>query len=504
MKKRLLILYFSLISCISFSQTVNTDSLDRFITRMMNDFDVPGLAVGIVQNDSVIFLKGYGTRELQKESPVDETTLFGIGSISKSFTVLTLALLAEEGKINWDDKVKDYLPYFELYDPYVTNNFTIRDLLTHRSGLKEVSGGTLWYHSDLSRTEIIKGLKYLDPVSGFREKFAYQNVMYLTASEIVHEVTGITWDAFLKKHVFDPLKMNTSTSESTIREASKNIARPHIVNEVFQNVVVQQEKGDNLAPAGFIYASAKDMCNYIRFWLKDGIFENDTLLKTETVNQIFTPQIHCNFLGEPFNNEFTSYGLGWFLTPKNNHKIIEHSGGIDGMAANLVMVKDMNFGFIILTNVSGPAVMLLTAKILEMGLNDKNYAVYDHFKHWYDSEVQKSKSVTEPEPDYRNTKPSLELSSYAGVYKDEMYGDIFIRLSTHKELTLSFSHTPIFSGTLKHWQYDTFVIDWTDQRIPDGFVTFTFNAAHEIVGFKMEMKHLLDVDFTELEIIKIK
>ncbi|MEX2362220.1 MAG: serine hydrolase domain-containing protein [Balneolaceae bacterium] len=214
------IIFFSIIGLLwvsnSFAQNIRVDSIEAQIHQIMKDFDIPGLSIGIVRNDSIIHSKGYGNLEINNERRVNENTIFGIGSISKSFTALTLGILVDEGKIDWDDKVKDYLPYFELYAPYVTDNFTIRDLLTHRSGLKGVSGGTLWYHSDYSRTEIIKKLKYLEPVSGFREKPAYQNVMFVVASEIVKEISGMTWDNFLKSRVFDKLKMTQSTSLSTI------------------------------------------------------------------------------------------------------------------------------------------------------------------------------------------------------------------------------------------------------------------------------------------------
>ncbi len=189
----------------SFSQQIQLDSLDLQIHQVIKDFEIPGLSIGIVRNDSIIFSKGYGNLEIHNERKVDENTIFGIGSISKSFTALTLGILVDEGKVDWDDKVKEYLPYFELYDPYVTDNFTIRDLLTHRSGLKDVSGGTLWYHSDYSREEIIKRLKYLEPASSYREKPAYQNVMYVVASEIVKTVAGISWDELIKHSSFNEL-----------------------------------------------------------------------------------------------------------------------------------------------------------------------------------------------------------------------------------------------------------------------------------------------------------
>tara|TARA_R110002033_G_C3868273_1_gene237013 strand:+ start:96 stop:1622 length:1527 start_codon:yes stop_codon:yes gene_type:complete len=489
----------------SYSQQIQLDSLDLQIHLLIKDFDIPGLSIGIVRNDSIIFSKGYGNLEIHKERKVDETTIFGIGSISKSFTALTLGILVDEGEINWDDKVKDYLPYFELYTPYVTDNFTIRDLLTHRSGLKDVSGGTLWYHSDYSREEIIKRLKHLEPVSGFREKPAYQNVMYVVASEIVKTVSGTSWDNFVKTRVFDKLKMDNTTSLSAVRESNSNLSQPHIWNEDYEKVTIKQENGDNLAPGGFIYSSSNDMSNYIRLLLNNGVIDNDTIVSPKTINEIFKPQIIYPIGGAPFYNEFTSYGFGWFLTPKNGHKIIEHSGGIDGMSANLVMIKDMNLGFVILTNeAEEPATFLLTAKILEELLNDTSYDIYSQVLDYRNQNLKEKKDAPVQISKIPKTKPSLEIQKYAGKYSDKMYGDILINYAERGGLEISFSHSPIFTGKLEHWHFDTFKIDWNDTRVPDGFLTFNFNSKREILGFSIDQKNLLDVDFGELNILKNK
>lgn len=494
-----------LLSSYSFSQQLQLDSLELQIQQLIKDFEIPGLSIGIVRNDSIIFSKGYGNLEIHKERKVDENTIFGIGSISKSFTALTLGILVDEGKINWDDKVKDYLPYFELYTPYVTDNFTIRDLLTHRSGLKDVSGGTLWYHSDYSREEIIKRLKYLEPVSGFREKPAYQNVMYVVASEIVKEVAGMSWDSFLKTRVFDKLKMNNTTSLSNVRESNSNLAQPHIWNEDYEKVAIKQEKGDNLAPGGFIYSSSSEMSNYMRLLLNNGAIGYDTIVSPKIINEIFKPQIIYPIGGAPFYNEFTSYGFGWWLTSKNGHKIIEHSGGIDGMSANLVMIKDMNLGFVILTNeAEEPATFLLTAKILEKLFDDKAYDLYARVKDNRNQNLKKKKESPTPISQILETKPSLDIQKYAGKYGDKMYGDILINFTKSSGLEISFSHSEVFKGKLEHWHFDTFKINWNDIRVPNGFLTFNFNSKREILGFSIDQENLLDVDFSELKIFKNK
>ncbi|PQB05698.1 serine hydrolase [Aureitalea marina] len=485
------------------AQEIHLDSLDNFLEKVRQDFEVVGLSVGIVRNDTVIYAKGFGEREIGKSAAVSKETTFGIGSISKSFTVLTLGMLVEEGKIDWDDRVVDYLPYFELYDPYVSNNMTIRDLLTHRSGLPEVSGGSLWYHSDLDRVELIKGLKYLEPESGFREKPAYQNVMFVVASEIVKEVSGMSWDKFLQTRVLDPLKMDQTTSLAADREANNNLAQPHIWDEDFKKVAIVQEKGDNLAPGGFIYSSAKDMNNYMRLLLNRGVFQNDSLVGENILEEIFKPQFLYQISGKPFGNEFSSYGLGWWVTPHKGHKIIEHSGGIDGMSAQLFMIEDMNLGVVILTNVSKePASFLIKAKLMEWIMDDPAFDFYQRgleFRANRFDRLREEAANLKPKP---NTRPSLSVQDYAGHYHDRMYGDISINQLQSGELELSFSRTPLFTGKLSHWHYDTFKIDWEDIRVPDGFLTFNFDSEMNITGFSLDQDNLLDVDFDELTILR--
>ena len=508
-KMKIKIFLFTIIGLLlfsnSFSQQIQLDSLDLQISQLIKDFDIPGLSIGIVRNDSIIFTKGYGNLEIHKERKVDENTIFGIGSISKSFTALTLGILVDEGKINWDDKVKAYLPYFELYAPYVTDNFTIRDLLTHRSGLKDVSGGTLWYHSDYSREEIIKRLKYLEPVSGFRDKPAYQNVMYVVASEIVKKVSGMSWDNFLKTRVFDELKMNNSTSLSTERESNSNLAQPHIWDEEFKKISIIQEKGDNLAPGGFIYSSAVEMSSYMRLMLNNGVIDNDTIISPKIIKEIFKPQI-IYADGGIFKNEFSSYGFGWWLTPVNGHKVIEHSGGIDGMSAQLVMIKDMNLGFVILTNASKePSTFVLRALLLNE-LLDENLPdnFYSKVKDWRENHIKEKRESLKNISRSLNTNPSLAIKDYSGKYTDKMYGAILINNIKEGDLEISFSHTEVFKGKLEHWHFDTFKIDWYDIRVPDGFLTFNFNSKREILGFSIDQENLLDVDFGELNILKDK
>ena len=508
MKSKIIAQFFSLfliVNC-SFGQNSSLDTLDNYIPKLIQYFGAPGLAISIVQDGEIKYTKGFGTKTINKNDKVDNNTLFAIGSISKSFTAIALAMLVDEGKIDWDDRVVKYIPYFQLYDPYVTSSFTVRDLLTHRSGLKEVSGGTLWYHSDLSREDIIRGLKYLDPVTEFRTKPAYQNTMFLVASKVLESVAGEPWDEFVRRRIFEPLGMNNTVISQAERRVNQNISTPHIRNEKFEIITIDQEKLDNMAPAGSIYSCANDMAHYMNFLLNNGIKGNDTLISRIVFNEILKPQIHFQIFNEPIQNEFTSYGFGWWLTPKNGNKIVEHSGGVDGMVANLIMVKNRNFGVIALANSSaaGWAPFSLTLDIIGSFLGDVDYKnVSNYLKSNFlknDSiQVEKRKKIQNSR--IINTKPSLTMEKYAGTFIDEMYGDIFINYE-NKNLRIEFSHTPLFTGILSHWHYDTFEIDWEDPRVPNGFITFEFNSDGTISGFKLNQPDLLDVDFTELEIKK--
>ncbi|MBT32389.1 MAG: hypothetical protein CMO01_22225 [Thalassobius sp.] len=507
MKTKALFLLFTTLTIFyeSFGQFTVNDSLDQYIEQLVIELEAPGFGISIVQDGKVIYSKGFGTRTLDKNEPVDANTLFAIGSISKSFTPIAIAMLIDEGKLSWDDKVIKHIPYFQLYDPYVTNSITIRDLLTHRSGLKWTSGGTLWYHSDLDREEIIRRMKFLEPESEFRYTPAYQNIMFIVASKVVEAVIDDTWDNFIRERIFKPLGMNNTVISEAERKLSKNIASPHIKDQDLNKIAIEQEKLDNIAPAGSFYSSANDMAKYMQFILNNGVVDNDTLVSPSSFNEILKPQIHFPIMGEPLHNEFTSYGFGWFLTPKNGDKIVEHSGGVDGMGANLVLVKNRNFGITVLSNASYTTISYaLSYQILGEYLNDKEYLNFGVFAKEYFSQlddITKNDRAELEKSKVNNTQASLSLNEYTGIYTDKMYGDISIGMDG-TNLKIAFSHTPLFTGKLSHWHYDTFEIDWFDPRVPNGFITFSFDSKGNVSGFELDQSNLLDVDFTELEITK--
>ena len=414
-------------------------------------------------------------------------------------------MLVDDGKLHWDDKVIQHLPQFEMYDKYVTEHLTIRDLLTHRCGLPSVAGGTLWYHSNLSRTEIINRMKYLKPATEFRTKTAYQNITYLVAGEIVAKVSGMSWDEFVHKNIFLPLGMNQTITSYAERCNANNIAGAHITTLQNQLIEIEQEKLDNIAAATSIYSTSTDMAKYMNFMLNEGIINGDTIVSPLIVREILKPQIIYPRYKPPIQNQFSAYGFGWWLTLRKGTKVIDHSGGIDGATANVIMIENGKRGIIAFSNSYEKSVFAATYGLLGKMINDAEYmnfaqsfVIERNTKHINDLNQQK-KAEFERE---KNTVPSLETKYFAGTYFDEMYGEIEVK-KMEEQLWIEFEHTPILKAKLAHWQYDTYRIEWTDARIPWGFLTFVIENK-QVVAIKLRQPNLLDVDFSELSIQRKK
>lgn len=481
-------------------QPADFPDIDDYIIDNMEYFRVPGLSLAVVKDGKVIFIKGYGIREVGMPEKVDENTLFAIGSISKSTTAVGLAILEDEGRLSWDDKVIQHLPDFRMYDDWVTREITLTDLLTHRSGLRSVSGGTIWYGSDFNREEIIERLRYLKPVSSFRSEYAYQNVMYLVAGQIIQAVTGRSWDEFIREKLLLPLNMNRTTTTMDELQTRKNVAMPHIVKES-QLIVIPHRDYDNVGPAASIYSSAGDMAQYVRCLLSHGEFEGRRIFSEENAREMFSPQMVIPFSDYPVEMkrrqpQYRTYGLGWFLEDYQGQKIIRHSGGVDGMRALVAIVPVEKLGFVILTNQEEYRMYYTIF-----------YKLLDHFLGFPDYEwdrvFRKSISVEEEvdQSEKAGTAPPLPLTEYVGRYRDCMIGDIFIE-QVEERLLLLFPHTPSFTADCIHWQDHTFQLQWRDPMIPQGYLTFELDTDGKIERLVLDQPKLLDVDFKELEIFR--
>jgi len=469
----------------AFAQTAPPADLDAWVARSMKTFDVPGLSVAIMKDGKVVFVKGYGVRKLGETAPVDENTVFAIGSNTKQFTAACLAMLVDEGKIAWDDPVYERLPGFQMYDPYVSHEMTIRDLLTHRSGMGLGEGDLLlWPHTTYTREDIVYKLRYMKPVSSFRSRWAYDNLFYTTAGQIIPAVTGTSWEDFVRQRIFAPLGMVNSNTSSQSYRPGDNIAYPHTSEQTNKLQVVPFQNLDIAGPAGSINSSAADMARWALLQLNRGkLPDRPKRLFSEAQSQeMWTSQtIMPNPDPAPslaaLKPNFFDYALGWMVRDYRGRKLVTHTGGLLGFVSRIMLVPQENLGVVILTNAE------------ERGAYDSIlYHVLDHyfqlppedwiaaFKAAKDLQEKNAAAAAEQQNTARNTSshPSLPPEKYAGTYKDAWYGTVTIRMENGR-LVLSFDHTPEMVGEMEHWQYDTFQVHWRVRAIADAFVTFSLN-----------------------------
>ena len=480
--------------------------IDEYAAKAGKDWHVPGFAIAIVKDDVVVFAKGYGIRQLNKPEPVDKDTLFAIASNTKAFTAAALAILVDEGKLKWDDKVTKYLPWFQLYDPWVTNEFTVRDLLSHRSGLATFSGDLLWYQSTYSRDDIIRRARFLKPATSFRSRFGYQNIMFMAAGEIIPVITGKSWDDFLRERFFTPLGMARTTTIHKESLATPNIATPH--NELHGALrVIRYDSADNAGGAGAIKSSVADVAQWIRLQLGRGTFAGKKIFSADRSREMWTPQTIVGGISEQaekFNptTHFNLYGLGWGINDYQGRKIISHGGGLDGMVSRIAMMPEENLGLVILTNSESSLPNVISNKIFDefLGVPKRDWNA-DYLARSRQNQQAQADAEKKTEAErIANTKPSLPLSSYAGTYSGAMFGEARVTEENGK-LVLRLVPSPNFVGDLEHWHFDTFRIAWRDSIVypfPRGFVTFQLDPKGKITEMKIDVPNP-DFDFNELE-----
>jgi CubicO group peptidase (beta-lactamase class C family) len=487
--------------------------LDSFIARVQDVFDVPGIAVGVVQNSETLIAKGYGVRRIEFEDPVTEHTLFGIASNTKAFTTTAIAILVDEGRLDWNDRVIDYIPQFRMADPYVTREFMVRDLVTHRSGLGLGAGDLMaWPRTDFTRSEIIERIRYLTPVSSFRSKYDYDNLLYMVAGEIIPALTGQSWETFVRDRIFAPLEMTSSLTGVDELTSDSNVVTPHIpVEEKLQPYYFA--KGQNLAAAGGVISCVVDLIPWVNTHLYDGlILGTEThLISAKQAKELRTPQTilpHSDRDG--WNSNFVLYGLGFVLQDYSGRMIVSHTGGLPGMVSKITMVPSEKLGIIVLTNQqSGYAFRAITNYILDamLGVTGNDWLTFFEGKRAESKERARKAIAKARDERAKGTKPSHELSAYAGTYRDAWRGDVWIEF-TNKKLEMRFSRTEGLVGILEHWHYDTFVVHWEDRTLDaDCFVTFAFGHDGEITHATMKpVSPLTDFsyDFQDLRLERVR
>jgi len=404
--------------------------LDPTVAQVMKDWKVPGLALAVVQNGKVILVKGYGLRDRERNLPVTPQTLFAIGSITKSFTVTTLGTLVDEGKLDWDKPVRDYLPGFTLYNELLTEHLTTRDMVTHRSGLPRHD--LVWYSSDFSRADLVRRLRYLEPSKDLRQTYQYNNLMFMTAGYLAAQILGTTWEVAVRQRVLDPLGMTHTNLSVNDSPKSPDFGQPYGLNKVNGEEVVTRipfHNIDQIGPAGSINSCAEDMARYLLFHMNRGKFEGKQILSENNASQMQSPQMVIQ--GEPeFKEEGTSsYGMAFSISTYRGHKIVEHGGAIDGFRALLAFLPQDNVGAVALINLDGsPVPGIIVDNVFDrlLGLDqipwDQRYLEIDK-KTKQQEEAAKAGGYTSPVP---GTHPSHDLKDYAGQYENPGYGVLTI------------------------------------------------------------------------------
>ncbi|HTY36370.1 MAG TPA: serine hydrolase [Bacteroidota bacterium] len=475
------------------AQVVEKD-LDAFVQSVQKEFVVPGLALAIVKDGKVVLAKGYGVRRMGDPARVDDRTLFGIASNTKAFTATALGILVEEKKIDWDDPVVKYLPWFQLSDPYVTREMTIRDLLVHRSGLGLGAGDLLWWPtSTYDRKEIARRLRFIPLVRSFRSAYAYDNVLYLMAGEVIEAVSGMSWEDFMATRILAKVGMTDSKVRHSDASGGGNVAATHA--EVDGAVrPIEPFTSDNTNPAGGINASARDIAKWMIVQLDSGrVAGGPRLFSPQTTVQLWrivTPVP----IGNPppelpgLRINFNGYALGFGISDYKGYKFVHHTGGLPGYVSKIAMIPELKLGVAVLTNQeSGEAFETITYHVLDQFLGGKQTDWLDGFRKVHArtlSMIGMADKMTEGKRD-SSSHPSLPLANYAGTYSDPWYGDIRIEMENGK-LVMKFGHTPSLEGELQHWQYDTFIARWKDRELrADAFVTFSLNPDGSIDQAKM-------------------
>ena len=479
------------------------DYVDQVVERARKEFEVPGIAVAIVKDGNVVLAKGYGVRKLGEPAPVTAHSLFRIASNTKAFTAAALAMLVDEGKLRWDDAAIQHLPGFQMYDPYVTRELTVRDLLVHRSGLGLGAGDLMFFPpSDLSREEIIRRLRFVKPATSFRSRYAYDNLLYLVAGQLIPAVTGKSWDSFVKERIFIPLGMTSTNASTQALKAAGDVAIPHS-KAGGKLEPLPHEDVDNNAPAGAINSCVADLAKWVTVQLNRGDMGSSRLFSEAQSKEMWSAQtiipIGASAALAALRPNFSAYGLGWFLSDYRGKKIVSHTGGLSGYVSRVTMVPDLKLGIVVLTNQEADgAFQAVTYTILDryLGAPETDW-VAPFLAQEKQGETGAEETVKQAAAKRNTTsRPSLPLAGYAGRYRDAWYGDVAIEQHGGK-LTISFTHTRQLTGDLEHWQYDTFVARWRDRTLAaDAYVTFSLKPDGSIDEVKMaSVSPLTDFSF---------
>ena len=477
-----------------FAQSLTNSQVDSLANKGLKLFRVPGIAIGIIKDGKLIYSKGFGVSSIRTKKAVNSETLFGIASNTKAFTAAALGLLIDEKMINWDDKVTKYIPEFRLYDPLATQEITIRDLLCHRSGLA-TGVGDLMHDPDSTNftvDDIIYNLRYLKPKYSFRNKFAYDNNLYLVAGEVISRVSKMRWEDFVEQRILKPLGMEASAASYNDCSKNPNIIDPHkLINDSLKVIARYTSTKDDAA--GGIYSNVNDMSKWLLMLMNNGKYGENLdkrLLSEQTVKELLSPQVVIP-VGKPgaYNTHFAAYGLGWFLLDAKGYKQVVHTGEDVGMVSEVSMIPELKLGIIVLTNNESNAIDAITYQIMDSYLDVKN--IDESSKTFVRSNSNERSARFLKDSVYNAVKSKLltyhpDVKQFVGTYHDQWFGNVTISIRNDR-LWFAAQRSPQLRGTLLPYKNNTFFIRWKNPEVDgDSLVLFTRGSRGQADTFTLQ------------------
>ena len=516
MKKKFSVL-FIFISMLFWAQ-IEDRKLDELILNTLKTFDVPGISVGIIKDGKTIYAKGFGVASLTSKRKMDDQTLVGIASNSKGFTGTALAILADEGKLNWDDKVTKFIPEFKMYDPYVTQEITVKDLITHRAGLGLGQGDLMFFPEGGNYTvkDIIHNVRYLKPEHSFRNTMDYNNIMFIVAGEIITRISGKSWAEFIEEKILKPIGMTHSYGSYNRAKAAgvQNIIDAHAPTEG-KVIQVPHDWNETANAAGGIISNIQDMLVWADF-LSNGFTTKDgkKLVSDKQIQQLWQIQQPSSVsLKNPYDTQNYGYGLGWFISDVKGYKQVQHSGGLIGTVTHFTLIPDLKLGIVVLTNQqSGAAFTTITNTIKDayLGIPDRNWLkTYGDRMIKLNADFEKEKKEIFKKSDtFRKSKScSVIPENITGTYNDSWFGDVDISYE-NSSYRIICKTSPRLKGALLPYSPNTFIAKWDDRSYDaDAFVIFTFDENGK--AQRAKMKPISDItdfsfDFEDLDLKKVK